>query len=172
MTDRCPQCRGLVRPGAPWCTQCWTDLRPAPPPPRAAEPTGEVPGRLPAGGGLPAEFRSELPAGLPTALPAGLRGQLPAEPRAVPTQAAASAPVKRGLGGWPCTVCHAVNAIELDTCAECGSGFLAGASSTDAGLVVPGLGDLTKVSRAQRLAVAGGVALLFMALVALVGLLG
>ncbi|MFP5219090.1 MAG: hypothetical protein ACLGIG_05045 [Actinomycetes bacterium] len=140
MTDRCPQCRGLVRPDAPWCTQCWTDLRPAPPEPRAAEPPAE-----------------------PVAAPA-------VEIAAPDT--AASAPVKRGLGGWPCTVCQAVNAIELDACTECGSGFLAGVRDAEPALVVPGLGDLARVSRAQRLAVAGGAALLFMVLVALMGLLG
>lgn len=140
MTDRCPQCRGLVRPDAPWCTQCWTDLRPAPPVPRVVD----------------------LPVGPPAA----------AGPASGPADVVAPALVKRGLGGWPCTVCSAVNAVELDACAECGSGFLAGASSADAGLVVPGLGDLTKVSRTQRLALAVGAALLFMVLVGLVGLLG
>ena len=38
VTDRCPQCRGLVRQDAQWCTQCWTDLRPAPAPPPEPEP--------------------------------------------------------------------------------------------------------------------------------------
>jgi hypothetical protein len=52
LLEHCPHCRGAVRPGAPWCTQCWTDLRPAPapvvppavePPPPAAAP-GPQPG--------------------------------------------------------------------------------------------------------------------------------
>lgn len=29
---RCPGCGGAVPPDAPWCTQCWRDLRPAPEP--------------------------------------------------------------------------------------------------------------------------------------------
>ena len=147
-TDRCPQCRGLVRPDAPWCTQCWTDLRPAPPEP---EPSPE-----------PAASLVPAPTAAPEGTAAAPAGGLPTGDR----------PVRRGLGGWPCTVCSAVNAIDLDTCTECGAGFLAGAAGAEPGLVVPGIGDLTKVSRAQRLAMAGGIALLFMVLVALLGLLG
>jgi hypothetical protein len=48
----CPQCRGAVRAGAPWCTQCWTDLRPPPAPAAplvaAAPPTAATPAALPA----------------------------------------------------------------------------------------------------------------------------
>lgn len=38
---RCPCCAALVRPGAPWCTLCYADLRPAPEPER--EPASELP---------------------------------------------------------------------------------------------------------------------------------
>lgn len=44
---RCPSCAAAVRPDAPWCTQCWLDLRaPAPrpdPPAAVAVPAVAVP---------------------------------------------------------------------------------------------------------------------------------
>lgn len=132
---RCPQCAGAVRPDAPWCTQCWTDLRPAPPvaaPPAAQEVT-TAPER---------------------------------------TTDAATPPVARGLGGWPCSGCGTVNAVELHTCAACGTGFLAGLRKDEPPLLaLPGVGDLTRLSRAQRLGLAAGVVLLVLVLVALLGLL-
>lgn len=130
VTDRCPQCRGLVRPDAPWCTQCWTDLRPAPEPVPApvAEPVAAAP--------APALARAPQP------------------------------------GGWPCSGCGAANPVELDACAACGLGFLSGLTKTEPPLLVlPGIGDLTKLSRAQRLGVAGLVVLVVVVLTALVGLL-
>lgn len=36
--SRCPSCAATLRAGAPWCTLCYTDLRPAPEPEPAAAP--------------------------------------------------------------------------------------------------------------------------------------
>lgn len=126
-TERCPQCRGLVRPDAQWCTQCWTDLRPAPEPePVLAAPAPD--------GATPAPAR-------------------------VP-------------GGWPCSGCGASNPVELDACAACGLGFLSGLKKTEPPLLVlPVVGDLTKLSRAQRLGAAGAVVLAIVLLTVLVSLL-
>ncbi len=33
----CPRCKARYRPDAPWCTQCYLDLRPAAPLPEVAE---------------------------------------------------------------------------------------------------------------------------------------
>lgn len=127
--EQCPHCRGAVRPGAPWCTQCWADLRPAPPEPEPAAAPGEP--------------------GTGTADRGG-----------------------RTAHGWPCTACGHTNAVELAACAACGTGFLAGLRGAEAPLLaVPGLGDLARYSRAQRLALAGGVVLLVCLLVLAVGLL-
>jgi len=135
-TDRCPQCRGLVRPDAAWCTQCWTDLRPAPAPE-------------------------------PEPLPEPVAVHVPPVP--VPDGDLARAPQP---GGWPCSGCGASNPVELDACAACGLGFLSGLKKTEPPLLVlPGVGDLTKLSRAQRLGAAGVVVLLVVLLTALVGLL-
>jgi hypothetical protein len=81
-------------------------------------------------------------------------------------------PAKRGLGGWPCSNCGAVNGVELDACAACGSGFLSGLKRDEPPLLVlPGVGDLARLSRGQRLGLAMGVVLLFVLLVAVLGLL-
>lgn len=123
---RCPQCAGAVRPDAPWCTQCWADLRPPPEPVAVARPVD--------------------PASAPAA--------------------------PRGLGGWPCSGCGAVNAVELDACAACGTGFLAGLRREEPPLLVlPGVGDVTRLSRGQRLGLAGAVVLVIVLLVALLSVL-
>jgi hypothetical protein len=130
----CPHCGGAVRADAPWCTQCWTDLRPAPE---------------------------------PVAVPA----PAPAPPAATSGDAGA-APARRGLGGWPCSRCGATNAVELDACAACGTGFLAGLRRDEPPLLaLPGVGDVTRLTRGQRLGLAGGVVLLMVLLTALIGLL-
>ena len=132
---RCPQCAGAVRPEAPWCTQCWADLRPAPEPVAAVQPATPDPSEP-----------SDGPVGVPTG--------------------------KRRLGGWPCSGCGTVNGVELDACVACGTGFLAGLKHDQPPLLaLPGIGDVTRLSRAQRLGLAGGVVLGVLLLVALLGLL-
>lgn len=128
---RCPHCRASVRPGAPWCTLCHADLRPAPeaPAPQRIDPL-TAPG---------------VDVGLPP---------------------------KAGDPTWPCTTCGASNAITNDACVACGAGFLAGLRESEGPLLeLPGVGDLTRMSRGQRMLVAFGVVLAVVALVALLGLL-
>ena len=130
--EQCPHCRGAVKPDAPWCTQCWTDLRPAPPPP----PVVEAPAA--------------------------------AAPVPVPGQTAPSAAGK----GWPCATCGHVNAIEHDACVACGTALFATLKAGEEPLLVlPGVGDLTRYSRGQRLALAGGVVVAVCVLVLLLGVL-
>lgn len=134
---RCPHCRASVRPGAPWCTLCHADLRPAPEPPPTPPP--------------PVVTRLD-----PLTAPARELG-LPG-PDTTPT--------------WPCTSCSASNAITSDSCLACGAGFLAGLRESEGPLLeLPGVGDLTRMSRGQRMLVAFGVVLAVLALVALLGLL-
>lgn len=132
---RCPSCRAAVRPGAPWCTLCHADLRPAP-----------------------------APVAPPVAVPA---------PVAVPEQPLAEAPAETSAGaGWPCATCGHLNGLTASTCAACGAGFLAALREADApSLVLPGVGDLMRLSRGQRIGLAAAVVLAFVALTALVGLL-
>lgn len=90
----------------------------------------------------------------------------PAQHPGIPTQ-----PPHEGPGPtWPCTVCGTANPIARDSCIGCGSGFLAGARSEAPLLDLPVVGDLTKLSRVQRVALAGGVVLAFILLTVLIGL--
>ena len=127
---RCPHCRAAVRPGAPWCTLCHADLRPAPPEP---------------------------------------------EPAPVPVVAAPRAPAPAATSdepAWPCARCGAANSFALDACAACGSGFLSTLRESEAPLLeIPVVGDLTRMSRGQRIGLAFAVVLAVIALVAVLGLL-
>ena len=177
---RCPACAAAVRPEAPWCTLCYHDLRPADPvvvarPVVVVEPSvvagspgvaGTDLGCEPYGGEVldpltaPAEALG-LPAGRVVAGGAAV-GRGPAG-RVV----AGGAAVGRGLAGrsWPCTACGQGNAFDLSACAGCGAGFLAGVREGEAPLLdLPLVGDLTALSRAQRIWLAAGVVLAFIAM--------
>ena len=143
---RCPHCRAAVRPGAPWCTLCHADLRP--PPPHAPEPVVAPVAPVVV---APAPVLDPLTA---PAAALGLKARAGDEPT------------------WPCTTCGASNAITNDACVACGAGFLAGLRESEGPLLeLPGVGDLTRMSRGQRMMIAFGVVLAVIALVALLGLL-
>lgn len=138
--ERCPHCRGAIRSDAPWCTQCWVDLRP-PPEPVAAAP---APALVPVGAAPAAAL---------------LSGAAPDD---------APRPQHRG---WPCSGCGAVNAVEDDACVACGTGFLAGLRQDAPPLLaLPVVGDITRLSRAQRLGMASAVVLLFALLTVLLSI--
>ena len=139
---RCPHCRAAVRPGAPWCTLCHADLRPAPEP-------------------EPVVVAAPEPVLDPLTAPAAALG--------LPSAAPAGAPA---TAGWPCSRCGLSNAITEPVCTACGSAFLAGLRDTEAPLLlVPGVGDLTKLSRGQRLGLAAGVVVAFVLVTLVLGLL-
>ena len=74
---------------------------------------------------------------------------------------------------WPCSTCGATNVLAADVCASCGAGFLAGLRETEPLLELPGVGDLTRLSRGQRLMIAFGVVgAIVVALAVLILLLG
>lgn len=140
-TPRCPSCGALVRADAPWCTQCFFDLRPAPP---APEPAPLPPPRVPVA---------------PT-FPDPLSGPLEPQP---------AAPEVRG---WPCASCGTTNPFAATACTSCGTGFLSGVRESEAPLLVlPGVGDLTRMGRGQRLALAGAAVIAFLVVTLLLGLL-
>ncbi len=140
----CPTCGSALRPGQPWCTLCYADLRPAPEP--APEPAREA-----------APEPSPEPERAPVTLPAGLVVD--------PVQPLPVAPA------WPCTGCGSANPYDLDACAGCGQAFLAGARHDAPLLVLPLVGDLGRLERSHRLALAVGVVVAFLALVLILGLL-
>jgi hypothetical protein len=109
MTDRCPSCGATVRAGDPWCTLCWTDLRPKPAPPPA--PPVPVPAAPAAPGVAPRAAVATV-----DPLTAPLHALLDAPPA---TQAADEAP----RASWPCVECGAANALDLDACGTCTAPF-------------------------------------------------
>ena len=138
---RCPSCGSTPRAGAPWCTLCHADLRP---------PPGRAPRQAPLD---PLDPLTAPPEAL------GLPPRTPGPP---------AAPVAT----WPCGTCGAQNALAAGTCAACGAGFLAGVREAERPLLeLPVVGDVGALPRAQRLALAGGVVLTVVALVALLGML-
>ena len=136
-----------MRAEAPWCSQCFLDLRPATLAPRSGPP--------------PVPLR---PA------PTAAYGRPALDPLTAPpvVPPAATAPEAQS---WPCPSCDTANRYDLDACTGCGRGFLAGAHESEQLLVVPGLGDLAAMSRGRRTAVAFGAVVVVMLLVLVVGVL-
>ena len=55
------------------------------------------------------------------------------------------------------------NPLSANSCGSCGAGFLAGLRESEGPLLeIPGVGDLSRMSRGQRTAMAFGVVLLFL----------
>ena len=149
---RCPHCRAAVRPGAPWCTLCHADLRPVPEPEPASLPVPTLPPTASYG----------APALDPLTAPAQALG-LPPSTRTPPVPLAAT---------WPCATCGTANPLAAADCAACGAGFLSTLRDGEPPLLeLPGVGDLTRLSRAQRLGLAAGAVVVVLVLVALLGLL-
>ena len=136
-----------MRPDAPWCTQCFFDLRapePAPEPVRHSAPVTAPP---------TAAYGAPAPDPL-TAPLAVLTGE-----QTVPGQVGAEEPERT----WPCSSCQTENGYDLDECSACGTGFLDGIHEGDVSLVIPGVGDIAQMTRnkAMGLAFAGiGVVML------------
>lgn len=121
---RCPSCGARITVGAPWCTLCYADLRPAPEP--IHEPIREpvsVPASVPAAASAAVTGgpQSQSGAGGLDPLTAPLHLLDPAEPP--PTAGADVRPVV----GWPCLRCGESVPLDGATCPACGSPFLAGA---------------------------------------------
>lgn len=123
--------------------------------------------------------RAAVPTGAPWCLLCHLDLRPAPEPVSVPAQPApAGCGPRHGTAapGWPCVVCGADNDLEAPVCTGCGAGFLAGlGQSAEASLRLPGLGEVSRLSRSVRLALAAGVglvaALLLTGVVLLVGTL-
>lgn len=142
-TTACPSCGAALRPGAPWCTLCYADLRPpalAPLPPSA--PIVAVP---------TAAYAEAVVDPLTAPLPRLLD---PPDGTAVARATVAAEPVADGRT-WPCGRCGDPNALERDTCATCGEGFLAAVRDAQRPmLVLPVVGDITRLDRRRRLLLA------------------
>ena len=159
-TTPCPSCGAGLRPGSPWCTLCYADLRPA-------QPVAAMPSGVPS---APPSHASFGPAA-PDPLTQPLLDFISAPSAAVEPEQPQRAPDVVSSAVWPCVACHSLNALSASECAACGLGFLAG-TIRPASFRLPLVGDLYQLSRAQRLLGAVGVAVvLAVALVLLLSLL-
>jgi hypothetical protein len=131
-----------VRPGAPWCTQCYS-------PAGAGTAPAATAGAAVAGAGR----ESVAPVGVDV-------GALRTPAVGVPSAAV-----------WPCTACGKQNLLADDCCASCGEAFLGALRSAEALLVLPGVGDLAAMPPGRRLGVAVVAVVAFLVLAALLGLL-
>ena len=77
-----------------------------------------------------------------------------------------------GDAAWPCSRCGGRNALDRDSCGACGAGFLAAVREAESGLVLPVVGDLTRMSRGRRMGLAVAAVAVLVVPVALVSLLG
>jgi hypothetical protein len=155
---RCPRCQALVRPGSPWCTLCYTDLRPAPLPDPIPEPEP--------GDAAPVFDPLTAPLELVEAVASGgvqprLIMAAASEPFAStfvgPELAAAAVALDGVPTGWPCSKCETVVPFEETSCPTCGTRFLAGSAGE------PDFVErITRsgVSKSMQAAIIGGGALL------------
>jgi len=159
----CPACGAALRPDAPWCTLCFAHLCPAPGPAAARAPA-------PAADPAAAAARAPAPAADPAAAAARAAVAVGTDDARAGTQ-----PVAPVLGdglSWPCSRCAAANGYERDTCRACGASFLAAVKDDEAPLLVlPGVGDLSRLGRPQRLLLALGVVLAVLVPLAVITLL-
>jgi hypothetical protein len=181
--DRCPACGAAVRPGDPWCTLCYADLRPAAPPavevPVPDPLTGPVAGQ-PAGSAYPPappDPLAVLPPATPDPLTAPLTGPVAGQPAGSAYSPAPPDPLTAPLAAisgptWPCSTCGTVNPLDRDACVGCGAAFLSAVREQESPLLtLPVVGDITRLSRMQRFALAGGVVVAFLLLTLLLGVL-
>jgi ribosomal protein L40E len=143
--DRCPHCGAAVPPAAQWCTLCYANLRPG---------REERPDPLTA----PLDTLLAPADAVPPSPPvcAAPVSAAPVSAAAAPAAAAPAAAVLDGVGAtWPCP-CGTAVPIADDRCPACFTPFLGGSSGVD--LALPVVGDLTRLSRGARLALAGGAA--------------
>lgn len=165
--QRCPRCRALVRPGTPWCTLCYADLRPTPervtPERPATEPADLVPAvdepAVAAAAALPVTTQPFDPLTAPID---ALEGPPPV-PAGV-DRAASSAVT------WPCHRCGERVPFDDGICRSCGAVFLDGASEADP--VLRRFGSVS--SQAKVVIMLGGsaaMAAIFLGLMYLLGAL-
>jgi hypothetical protein len=72
--------------------------------------------------------------------------------------------------GWPCLGCGAMVPIEDDACSQCGQPFLP--SDAMPSLALPGVGDLGRMERGQKIVVSVVLALVVMGLFVAIAFIG
>jgi hypothetical protein len=165
--SRCPACGAATPETVPWCSLCYADLRPVP---AAAVPATrtvdsvDVPPAAP--GTLGDAAQDPLTAPISTLLsppteltaPADAAAPEPSPPGAEPLPGVVDPQL--AAASWPCARCGAQVPLLLDVCDECGAGFLAGAIPPPR-MSLPIVGDVQRLSKVQRFALAAGLAVAF-----------
>ena len=137
-TERCPACGAAVTASAQWCTLCYADLR---------VPVATVP----APAADPQSVLAAAPVQTPASAPAPEQLSLAPDP-ILDAPVSKAAPVARQeLSGWPCLGCGAKVPLADDACPHCGSRFLPADEMPS--LALPGVGDLTRMERPQKIVV-------------------
>lgn len=169
-----------MKPGAPWCTLCYTDLRPA--------PAKLVAARVSVYAGAPgapgyADALAELSA---LSEPAAPYQPVAVGPELIDAEPSAAAEVPEVAGAseqsvptWPCLGCGAAVVLTEPACPVCGGGFLQGMAEQSLEAELPGLSKLVgryqRLSKGERIVALSGlglaVSLTFVALLAIVGML-
>jgi ribosomal protein L40E len=155
VASRCAHCGGSLPPGAPWCTLCLTRTASPPAPEPSPDPVHDAVDAVAAVAAAPA--------------PAAL------DPLTAPLELLLAAPTEPGAAGapsWPCAACSARNAYDATTCGACGSGFLEQVRLSEGPLLVlPLVGDLSRLDKQQSLLLAVAVVAAFVMATLLVGVL-
>jgi hypothetical protein len=149
--ERCPSCGGAVRAGDPWCTLCWTDLRPKPAPPPA-----------PVASARPAPVTAPVAPVAPVAVPAQGGAQGGVDPLTAPLAVLLGEPLAADPGApsaatWPCVECGEPNALDRETCGVCTAPF---------GGRISRLGDV-KAARRRFMVISLGAMVAFLAVLAI-----
>ena len=153
----CPTCGARLRPGAPWCTQCFTaGERPADRTPADERPAGPTPGE---GASAVGPGHEPVRASVLTAAPGDVHGAGPAG--GVPDASAT----------WPCTLCGGGTPLSEPVCGDCGAPFLAAVRASAPLLVLPLVGDPAALSWVGRTALALVLLLTVLGVSGLLGLL-
>jgi hypothetical protein len=145
VAERCPGCSAAVRPGAPWCTLCFADLRPAPPP--ELEPVRH---------------------GVAAVDP--LTASLAVLDRDADAADGSVTPDSTDLG-WPCLRCGEQVGIELSECPVCGAGFMQLGERGDL-LGLGRFGGKAPDKKTQAFIMIGGAGLICLGILAILFVIG
>ncbi|HEU0100777.1 MAG TPA: hypothetical protein VFR07_00490 [Mycobacteriales bacterium] len=142
----CPRCAAQLRAGAPWCTQCFLEVE--------VEVEVEV------------QVEVEVPLDVPAPAQVAVEDGGSRQRRAGEADAGDPA----GAARWPCSACGTRTPLTESACGGCGLGFLGGVAADAPVLELPLVGDLGRLSGAQRTVLALVVVLAVMLATALLGL--